>query len=51
MDYAKGVAKADIGLKNVDQQATDKVTLCHWETPRVAVVQIQLLCRMQSAAE
>lgn len=51
MEYVKGVAKADTGLKNVDQQGTDRVILCHWETPWVAVVQTQLLYRMQSAAE
>ena len=31
-EYAESVAKADIGLMNVDQPGTFKVILCHQET-------------------
>ena len=30
LGYAEGVAKGGIGLVNVDQQGTDKVTFCPW---------------------
>lgn len=33
LDYVEGVAKADIGLMNVDPQGTVKVTFCHGEMP------------------
>ena len=33
LDYAEGVAKAGIGLMNVDQQGTVKATVCCWVTP------------------
>ena len=33
LDYEEGVAKVDIGLKNVDQQGIFMVILCHQETP------------------
>ena len=31
--YVEGVAKADIGPMNADQQQTDKATQYHRETP------------------
>ena len=31
LDNAEGVAKADTGVMNVDQQGTVKVTLCYQE--------------------
>ena len=33
LKYAEGTAKANIGPMNADQQVTDKIILCHWETP------------------
>lgn len=33
LDYAEGVTKAEIGLMNIDQQGTVKVTHCCLETP------------------
>ena len=33
LDYEEGVAKADTGLKNEDQQGIFMVILCHQETP------------------
>lgn len=32
LENAEGLPNASIGLMNVDQQRSFKVTLCHWET-------------------
>lgn len=37
LEYAEGVAKADTGLMNVDQQGTDKVILVQEMTPEAPI--------------